>query len=77
MYNPCIPTTPWCRYTICCGVPKCTTIPVPALPVLETLRVYPYPWQTLRVTVLQVMVRSKGQCLIQCLIQCLGLLKVS
>jgi hypothetical protein len=32
------------------GVSRCAkskTVPVPALPVLETPRVYPYPWQTL------------------------------
>ena len=29
------------------GVPKYNTVPVPALPVLETLRVFPYPCGTL------------------------------
>ena len=34
------------------GVPKSNTVPVPALPVLETLRVFPYPCRTL-ITLLQ------------------------
>ena len=31
-------------------MPKPTTVPVPALPVLETPRVFPYPYQTLLTT---------------------------
>jgi len=33
------------------GVPKSNTVPEPVLPVLETLRVLPYPCGTLKVTV--------------------------
>jgi len=35
--------------TVCHGVPKIKTVPVPALPVLETPRVFPYPCGTLLV----------------------------
>src|ERR1700759_1463995 len=34
------------RYTVCRSVSKSNTIPVPTVPVLETPRVCPYPWQT-------------------------------
>ena len=44
---PCIPATPRYGYAVCCGVSKFTTVPVPVVPVLETPRVFPYPWQTL------------------------------
>jgi hypothetical protein len=30
-------------YVVCHGVPKSDTVAVPALPVLETPQVYPYP----------------------------------
>ena len=40
---PYIPANPRYGYVVCCGVPKSTTVPVPALPVLETPRVFPYP----------------------------------
>jgi hypothetical protein len=43
----CIPTIPWYGYVVCHGVPKSTTVPIPALPVLETPQVYPYPCSTL------------------------------
>ena len=39
--------TPQYRYAVCCGVPKSTTVPVPVLPILETLRVFPYLCRTL------------------------------
>lgn len=42
-----IPMTPQYRYTVCCGVPKCTTIPISAIPVLEEPWVYPYLCKTL------------------------------
>jgi hypothetical protein len=35
-------------YAVCCGVPKPNTLPVPALPVLENPRVFPYPCPTLQ-----------------------------
>jgi hypothetical protein len=49
--NPWIPATPRYRYAVCCGVPKCNTVPVPVIPVLEEPRVYPYPCGTLRIIV--------------------------
>jgi hypothetical protein len=42
-----IPATPRYGYAVCCGVSKVKTVPVPALPVLEEPRVYPYPCGTL------------------------------
>src|SRR5713101_5821472 len=45
---PCIPVIPRVRVAVCRGVPKSTTVPVPAIPVLETLRVFPYPCLTLQ-----------------------------
>ena len=36
----CIPVVLWCRYTVCHGVPKSTTISVPALPILENTWVF-------------------------------------
>jgi hypothetical protein len=50
--NPRIPATPRYGYAVCCGVPKCNTVPVPAVPVLEEPRVYPYPCGTLRMRTL-------------------------
>jgi hypothetical protein len=44
---PCIPMIPWVRVAVCCGVPKFSTVPVPAIPILEALRVYPYLCETL------------------------------
>ena len=44
---PCIPAIPQYGYTVCHGVPKSTTVPVPALPILENPRVFLYPCQTL------------------------------
>ena len=38
-----IPANPRYGYAVCRGVPKSTTVPVPALPILETPRVFPYP----------------------------------
>ena len=46
----CIPAIPLYGYTVCHGVPKSTTVPVPTLPVLENLWVFPYPCQTLLLT---------------------------
>jgi hypothetical protein len=50
---PCIPMILQVRVMVCHGVPKSTTIPVPAIPVLETPRVYPYLYETLHVTILR------------------------
>jgi hypothetical protein len=36
------------------GVPKSNTVPVPALPVLETPRVFPYPCGTLSISEVEV-----------------------
>jgi hypothetical protein len=44
--------TPRYGCPVCCGVQKFTTIPVPAVPVLETPWVYPYPCSTLRLVLL-------------------------
>ena len=44
---PCIPAMPQYGYTVCHDVPKSTTVPVPALPILENLRVFPYLCRTL------------------------------
>jgi hypothetical protein len=44
---PCIPVIPRVRVAVCRGMPKSNTVPVPATPVLETPRVFPYPCQTL------------------------------
>ena len=41
-----IPAIPRYRYTVCCGVPKSTTVPIPTLPVLENPWVFPYPCGT-------------------------------
>jgi hypothetical protein len=35
--------TPQYGYVVCCSVPKSTTIPIPALPILETPWAFPYP----------------------------------
>jgi len=35
-----IPTTPWYGYMVCHGVPKSKTVPVPMVPILETLQVF-------------------------------------
>jgi hypothetical protein len=43
-------------YTVCCGVPKCTTVPIPALPVLETPWVFPYPCLTLSLSAHAVLI---------------------
>jgi hypothetical protein len=48
--NPWIPATPRYGYAVCCSVPKCNTVPVPALPVWEEPRVYPYPCGTLQMS---------------------------
>ena len=42
-----IPLTLQYRYAVCHGVPKSTTIPIPALPVWETPRVFLYLCQSL------------------------------
>ena len=39
--------TPWYGYTVCYGVPKSNTVPIPTLSILETLQVYPYLCSTL------------------------------
>ena len=39
---PYIPAIPWYGYTVCHGVPKSTTVPVPVVPVLETPQVFLY-----------------------------------
>ena len=52
--------TPWYRYAVYCGVPKFTTIPIPAVPVLETLWVFPYPCDTL--VTLQPIAQAVQQC---------------
>ena len=44
---PYIPAIPRYGYTVCRGVPKSTTVPVPALPVSENPRVFPYLCQSL------------------------------
>ena len=44
---PYIPAIPQYRYTVCRGVPKSTTVPVPTLPILENPRVFLYPCLTL------------------------------
>ena len=44
---PCIPTIPQHGYTVHHSVPKSTTVPVPALPVLENPWVFPYLCRTL------------------------------
>jgi len=40
----------WYRYAVCCGVPKTKTVPVPAVPILETLQVFLYPYRSLPAT---------------------------
>jgi len=42
IFNLCIPTTPQYGYAVCHGVLKSNTVPVPVLPILETLQVYLY-----------------------------------
>ena len=37
-----IPATPWYGYMVCCSVPKSQTIPIPMVPILEPLLVFPY-----------------------------------
>jgi len=37
-----IPATPQYGYMVCCGVPKYKTVPIPMLPILETLWVFLY-----------------------------------
>ena len=34
-------------YVVCCSVLKCNTVPIPAIPILEELQVYPYLCGTL------------------------------
>jgi hypothetical protein len=43
----CIPVIPQVRVVVCHGVPKSSTVPVPAVPILEALRVYLYLCETL------------------------------
>ena len=47
---PCIPVIPRVRVVVCHGVPKSSTEPVPALPVLEAPQVNLYPCETLSLT---------------------------
>ena len=44
---PCIPVILQYGYTVCHGLPKSTTVPVPALPILENPWVFLYPCRTL------------------------------
>ena len=52
--NLCIPAIPRVWVAVYCGVPKSTT--VPALPILETPQVFPYPCGTLVMVVVVVVV---------------------
>jgi hypothetical protein len=42
-----IPMIPQYRYTVCCGVPNTKTIPVPVVPVTQSLQVFLYLCRTL------------------------------
>ena len=48
--NPPIPATLQYGYAVCSGVPKSSTVPVPAIPVLEALWVNPYSWAALSIS---------------------------
>ena len=45
----CVPAIPQVRVTVCHGVSKSNTVPVPMLPVTRSLRVLLYPWRTLNI----------------------------